>query len=192
MSKLAFRNTRDGYGLVAIVFHWALAVLILGQIGLGLVMMRIADQRLAFDLIQWHKSLGLLLLLLIALRLTWRLLNPQPRPPASLRRWERCASASVHLLLYAVFLALPFTGWALVSASVLGIPTLVFGLFLLPHLPVGVSEAGESFWRILHHLLAYTAIVLVAGHALAALRHHLILKDGVLKRMLRPARRTKP
>ncbi|WP_163264944.1 cytochrome b [Chelativorans alearense] len=186
------RNTKDGYGLLAIAFHWAIAVLILGQIGLGLTMVRVADQRLAFNLIQWHKSLGLLILALIVLRLLWRLANPRPLPLASLRRWEKAASTAVHRLLYAVFLILPLSGWALVSASVLGIPTLVFGLLVLPHLPVGVSEAGETFWRLLHRSLAYTAIALVAVHMLAALRHHFILKDGVLRRMLRPGRRTEP
>lgn len=186
------RNTKEGYGFVAIALHWVVAVLVIGQIGLGLVMLRVADQRLAFDLIQWHKSMGLLILALIVLRLVWRLVNPLPLPLASLRRWEKIASATVHRLLYAIFLALPLSGWALVSASVLGIPTLVFGIFLLPHLPVGVSEAGEQFWRSLHHLLAFTALGLVAGHAVAALRHHFILRDGVLKRMLRPVRRTKP
>ncbi|WP_157014241.1 cytochrome b [Mesorhizobium xinjiangense] len=180
------RNTKDGYGLVAIVLHWTLAVLVIGQIGLGLAMLRVADKRLSFDLIQWHKSIGLLILALFVLRLAWRLANPQPAPEASLKRWEKTASAAVHRLLYALLLALPLSGWALVSASVLGIPTLVFGLFLLPHLPVEVSEAGEAFWRSTHHLLAFAAILLIAGHILAALRHRILLRDHVLQRMLRP------
>jgi cytochrome b561 len=95
------------------------------------------------------------------------------------------------LALYGVFLALPLTGWALVSTTVLPIPTLIFGLFLLPHLPLGDSEAAEELWAAVHSLLAYAAIMLVGVHVLAALRHHFILRDGVLKRMIYPARRTK-
>ncbi|WP_265516170.1 cytochrome b [Nitratireductor luteus] len=185
------RNTRAGYGLLAIALHWTIAALVVGQISLGLVMLRVTDQRLAFDLIQWHKSIGLLILALIVIRLAWRMANPQPRPLASLRRWEKTASQAVHRLLYALLIALPLTGWALVSASVLGIPTLVFGLFLFPHLPVGVSEGGEDFWRLLHGSLGFTALALVVIHIAAALRHHFILHDGVLRRMLRPVRRTK-
>lgn len=189
---MKLRNSAERYGLVAIVLHWAIAVLAFGQIGLGLTMMRVESQRLAFDLIQWHKSTGFLIFGLFALRLAWRLANPLPRQPASLRPWERRLAAAVHRLLYALFLALPLSGWTLVSASVLGIPTLVFGLFLLPHLPVEISEPNENFWRFVHHLLAYAAIALIAGHALAALRHHFILRDETLKRMLHPVRRTKP
>lgn len=185
---MMLRNSTERYGLVAILLHWAIAILAFGQISLGLIMMRIESQRLAFDLIQWHKSIGFLILGLFVLRLAWRLANPPPRPLASLRPWERLLAAAVHRLLYVVFLALPLSGWALVSASVLGIPTLVFGFFLLPHLPVEISDANEGFWRLIHHLLAYAALILAVGHALAALR----LKDKALKRMLYPARRTKP
>jgi cytochrome b561 len=191
MANRMLRNTTEGYGLVAIAFHWVLAVLILGQIGLGLTMLRVESQRLAFDLIQWHKSFGVLILALVVLRLGWRLINPRPMPWPGLRRWERRASAAAHRGLYGVFLALPLTGWALVSTTVLPIPTLIFGLFVLPHLPLGVSEAAEEFWAAVHSLLAYAAIMLVGVHVLAALRHHFILRDGVLKRMIYPARRTK-
>lgn len=191
MRKFRLTNTRGGYGLVAILLHWLIAVLVFAQLGLGLVMTRVSDQRLMFELIQRHKSIGVLILVLIVLRLVWRIANPRPRPVSSLQPWEKRASSLLHRVLYGLLLALPLSGWAMVSASVLGIPTLVFGIFLLPHLPVTVSEASEDFWRLLHHFLAYTVLTLIAGHVLAALRHHFILKNEVLRRMLRPPR-TKP
>ncbi len=188
MRNVMIRNTKDGYGLVAIILHWMLAILVIGQIGLGVTMLRVADRRLSFDLIQWHKSIGLLILVLFALRLIWRVLSTVPRPAATLKRWERLTSSVVHRLLYAIFLVLPLSGWALVSASVLGIPTLVFGLFLLPHLPLTVSEASENFWRSAHLVMVLAGAILICAHILAALRHRLVLGDKVLDRMLHPAR----
>lgn len=180
------RNTPSGYGLVSIVLHWTMALLIVAQFALGLAMVRVQDQRLAFDLIQWHKSFGLLLLGLVLVRIGWRLTGTVPRSlpgPA----WERRAATLVHIGLYVLMVALPVSGWALVSVSVLEIPTFAFYLVVVPHLPLGVSERAETIWTLLHAYLAYLAIVLVALHVAATLRHHFILRDRVLMRMLRPA-----
>lgn len=181
------RNNRDGYGLVAIALHWAIALLFIGQLVFGLVMVRIADQRLSFDLIQWHKSFGFLLLGLVLVRLLWRLANPRPDDPATLAPWERIAARTNHRLLYVLMFALPLSGWALVSVSVLAIPTFAFYLVVIPHLPLEMSEAAEDFWDETHELLAYIAIALVAVHVLASLRHHFWLRDDVLRRMIIPA-----
>ncbi len=180
------RSSPSTYGLVAILLHWLVALLIIGQIVMGLAMVRLADQRLAFDLIQWHKSFGLLTLALVALRIAWRLSNRPPPLPAGMPRWERRAARAAHAMLYAVMVALPVTGWLLVSASVLAIPTYAFYLFVVPHLPVARSEPSELLWTSAHHLLAYSTIVLVVLHAGAALRHHFLLRDDVLRRILSP------
>lgn len=182
------RNSRRGYGLVAIVLHWALAVLFIGELALGLVMVRLQSQRYAFDLIQWHKSFGFLVLGLVVLRLGWRLANIVPALPPTLSRAEKAAATTAHRLLYAMMLLLPLTGWILVSVSVLEIPTFAFYLIIIPHLPLGVSEAGELFWIDAHAWLAYGAGLLVAAHAAAALRHHFSLRDDVLLRMIMPAK----
>jgi cytochrome b561 len=87
-------------------------------------------------------------------------------------------------LLLAATVAVPLAGWALASASTLGIPTFAFNLVLIPHLPLVPSEQAETFWHQLHGLLAYAAVLLAAGHAAAALRHHVLLRDDVLARML--------
>lgn len=186
---LAIRNTPSRYGWAAIVLHWLIAVLLIGQLGLGLAMIRMASQRTAFELIQLHKSLGVLLLGLIVLRLGWRIGNPPPPLPETTGLLERRAAPLAHAALYLLQVALPVSGWALVSTSVLDIPTVPFDLFVMPNLPLAVSDAAERFWSAAHAWLAYGAVALVALHAAAALRHHFRLRDDVLVRMIAPSSR---
>jgi cytochrome b561 len=181
-------NTEERYGWVAILLHWLMAALILGQFTLGFVMTRTDDQRLAFERIQLHKSIGLTLLALAAVRIVWRLANRRPRLPG-LPRAEAHAARMVHAMLYALMFVLPLSGWALVSSSVLEIPTMPFGLLVLPNLPLDVSEAAEAFWASVHRWIGWGAIVLVCLHVLAALRHHFWLRDDVLLRMVGAERR---
>ncbi len=121
------------------------------------------------------------------IRIGWRLGNKSPELPDEVGPLERRAAPSVHLLLYAAQLAVPLSGWVLVSVSVLEIPSMPFNLFLMPHLPLGVSEQAESFWIAGHKWLAYAGMALVALHFLAALRHHFWLRDAVLVRMIAPS-----
>jgi cytochrome b561 len=180
------RNTRLGYGWVAIVLHWAIAILIVGQWILGKVMKNIADQRLSFDLIQWHKSFGLLILALALLRLLWRLVNPHPALPADMGGLERRAAGWTHRWLYALMILLPLSGWAIASATVLEIPTFAFYLFVVPDLPMPRSDAAEALWTSVHQVLGWLLLGFVALHVAAALRHHFLLRDGILLRMLGP------
>jgi cytochrome b561 len=182
------RNTENAYGLVAIAFHWAIAALFAGQLILGYSMARTGSMALQFELIQWHKSVGFLILGLAILRLLWRLANPRPHALPSMPRWERVAARSAHLLLLSFTIAVPLAGWALVSTSTLAIPTLAFNRWLVPHLPMEASASAEAFWRQTHELLAYSAAALVVAHAAAALRHHFLLRDDILVRMLPTAR----
>lgn len=182
------RNTDEGYGLVAIILHWLIALLIVGQLIVGLVMVRLDDQRLAFELIQWHKSFGFLMLILVAMRIAWRLVGRSPRPLGT-TRIERIAAWIGHAGLYVLMVALPLTGWALVSSSELAIPTFAFYLVIVPHLPLERSVAAESWWAEVHEILAWVLVGLVAIHVAAALRHHFGLGDATLTRMLRPIHR---
>lgn len=180
------RNTDTHYGWASIGLHWLIALLFIGQFGLGLVMVRIASQRTAFELIQLHKSFGFLLLGLVLVRIGWRLGNASPELPEEVGPMERRAAPAVHVLLYAVQLVVPLSGWVLVSVSVLEIPSMPFNLFVMPHLPLQVSDAAETFWIFGHKWLAYAGIALVVLHVLAALRHHFWLRDVVLVRMISP------
>jgi cytochrome b561 len=172
------------YGPVSISFHWAIAALFLGQILLGFSMERVKSMALQFELIQWHKSFGFLILALAVLRLCWRIVAGAPAADASLGRIERMAAATVQGALLALTLIVPLAGWALASTSTLGIPSFVFDLVLIPPLPLTPSAEAEAFWREAHELLAYSALLLAAGHAAAALRHHFLLRDNVLGRMV--------
>jgi cytochrome b561 len=98
--------------------------------------------------------------------------------------WERWAAHASHFLLYALMLALPLTGWLRVSTDTLGIPTLWFGLFEIPHLPFPADDYLAHQAHDTHELLGDAMILLLLVHIGAALKHHFWDRDAVLKRML--------
>ncbi|UVK47894.1 cytochrome b [Mesorhizobium sp. AR07] len=185
--QASITNSTARYGWGSIILHWLIALIFIGQFGLGFIMVRLTSQRTAFELIQLHKSFGFLLLGLVILRIAWRLGNAAPALPRSVGTLERRAGPLAHLALYAFQLALPLSGWALVSVSMLEIPSMPFDLFIMPNLPLAESDGAESFWAAAHWYLAYAGIALVALHVAAALRHHFQLRDGVLARMITPS-----
>ena len=186
------RNTPTGYGRIAILFHWTMALLIIGMLGLGLYMsdLPLTDPN-AFQLFQLHKSIGFVVLALAVLRLVWRLANPSPKLPEGMHPLERLGAHLGHAGLYALLFAMPLTGWLMVSASPWGIPTVVFNVLPVPHLPVpealGSQEQAEGFFKLLHAYGAYLLIALVIVHVAAAFKHHVIARDDTLKRMLTTA-----
>lgn len=186
------RNTPTGYGRIAILFHWTMALLIIGMLGLGLYMsdLPLTDPN-AFQLFQLHKSIGFVVLALAVLRLVWRLANPSPELPEGMHPLERLGAHLGHAGLYALLFAMPLTGWLMVSASPWGIPTVVFNVLPVPHLPVpealGSQEQAEGFFKLLHAYGAYLLIALVVVHVAAAFKHHVIARDDTLKRMLTTA-----
>lgn len=183
------RNTKSGYGGIAILFHWTMALLILGMLALGLYMHRqpITDPN-TFQLFQLHKSIGFVVLALAVLRLVWRLANPSPRLPDGMHPLEKIGAHLGHIGLYALIFALPVTGWLMVSASPWGIPTVLFDTVPVPHLPVpealGSQEQAEGLFKAFHEYAAYLLIALIVVHAAAAFKHHLIARDDTLKRMI--------
>lgn len=183
------RNTQAGYGLAAILFHWIIALMFIGQGALGFYMSDLPiDDPATFRTYQWHKSLGLTILVLALLRLAWRMVNRQPALPGAMPAWEKRAAHLAHLALYAGLILVPLAGWATVSASPLNIPTLAYSTVLVPHLPLAASEAAEAFWSLVHESLAKIVMAVAIVHIAAALRHEFILRDGLLARMIRPTR----
>lgn len=179
------RNSRTSYGTVAIVLHWTIALLFSGQIALGFLTQAMADRpRLQFDLYQWHKSFGFLLLALALTRLAWSLSGIRPHPLAEMPRWEAAAARTAHRLLLALTVAVPLAGWMIASTSPLHIPSFAFDLVLVPDLPLARSDAMEAFWSRTHATLAYGAGLLALVHAGAAIHHHVIRGDRTLVRML--------
>jgi cytochrome b561 len=176
-------NTPLRYGLVAIVLHWAMAGLLAVMLALGFYMVSLPDvgfDQVKITLILVHKSLGVLALVLLLLRLAWRVGNVLPRLVAGMADWQQVAARFVHLAFYGVVLALPFTGWLMSSAG--GYPVPVFGLFELPDL-IPPNDARFHFFIALHGALAYVLLGLVVVHTAAALWHWLLLRDGTLERM---------
>jgi cytochrome b561 len=197
----AMRPTRsqERYTQVAIILHWvvALGIVVLAAMGLVMVHAKLEPIRL-FQLYQLHKSIGITVLLTAILRLGWRMVNRPPPLPDLMSPIERAAAAGGHLALYLFLLGLPLTGWALVSSSVFGIPTVLYGIVPWPDLPILSTLADkastEALLKIGHAYGAYALLVLVSLHVAAALRHHFIVKDDVLLRMLPilPGRRPVP
>ena len=180
------------YSVIAIMLHWLIAVIIAAQLFLGLWMVdairQPASRVLALQAYQWHKSLGLTLLILSLMRLLWRLFNPPPSLPESMSRLEKLAAHAVHWLFYALMIGIPLLGWAMVSAAPFAVPVRVFGVFQWPHFPwVRALDNKAMLGTVLqlsHRYVAYFLILLVGLHAAAALKHHFFSRDNVLARMI--------
>jgi cytochrome b561 len=177
------------YSAVAIVLHWLIALGILVLLVMGLVMTQIKlTPAVLFPLYQMHKSVGITVLFLVLLRVAWRLTHRPPPLPAAMPAAERVASGGVHLLLYGLMLFMPLTGWAVVSASPLNIPTVLYGIVPWPDLPVLPSLTNkkpvDAVLATVHAWGAWIVIGAVALHIAAALRHHIVARDDILRRML--------
>ncbi|MFO1259406.1 MAG: cytochrome b [Gammaproteobacteria bacterium] len=180
---MRFINTDERYGLVSFLLHWIVAIIIIGLIIVGLYMTRIPISSLKLKLYGWHKQFGLLILALLFLRIAWRLSNVTPRLPATLPAWQKLAARSVHFVFYLFMFFMPITGWLVTSAA--GLPVSFFGWFVLPSL-VEPDESNRLLYAEIHQWLAYGLILTLGAHIGAALKHHFINKDNILRRMLWP------
>jgi cytochrome b561 len=133
-----------------------------------------------FEKIALHKSIGVIVLFLAVLRLAWRFINPAPQLPGSMAWYERLGAHGVHLALYLVMFAMPLSGWAMSSAA--NFPLSVFGWFTLPALMKPSKEAVDLLKNV-HEMMAVGILVLIGLHIAAALKHHFIDRDDILKRM---------
>lgn len=186
---MASRAMGERYTRVAIFLHWLIAILLIGQIAGGLLMVRIDDGEAAlkFQIFQLHKSFGVTILVLTLARLGWRLGHKPPPLPAAMPAWEKFAAKATHWAFYALLIVVPLLGWSYVSASPFQVPTLLFGQIPLPHLPLqGFEEQKDvaEFFEESHELAAKTTLVLLALHVGAALKHQFINRDEVLSHML--------
>ena len=169
------------YGGVAQALHWLVAALVLSQFGLGWTMSDLPLSQLKFDLYQLHKSLGLTIFALVVVRLAWRLGHPPPPLPTGLPAWERTAARTTHALFYVLLLVQPLIG--LLQSNAANFPVVVWGILPVPAL-IGSDEGFAETLVEVHETVASVLLVLIALHVAAALRHHFLLKDDVLRRML--------
>jgi cytochrome b561 len=169
-----------GYTAVAKVLHWLTALLVLGLIGLGLWMVGLPISLAKLYAYAWHKWIGLTVLVLSVLRLAWRVYRPPPALPDTITRWERAVAPWSHGLLLVLLLALPVSGWLMSSAG--GVSVVWFGLLPLPDLVPRDLALFERL-RTLHHWLAWSLMALLTLHLLAVLRHDVLRRDGIFRRM---------
>lgn len=177
--------TLSRYNAVAIALHWAIAALIILMLVMGQVMEDLPDT-LKFTTFVLHKSIGITILGLSVFRLIWRLMNPPPALPESMKPHEKLLAHAAHWGLYFLMLAMPLSGWAFVSA-LQKYPTVFFWMGEVPFLPLpeGIDKKAMSdLLKEAHELFANGAIALIVLHVAAALKHQYIDKDTVLARML--------
>ena len=167
------------YSGVAIALHWLLAAALTASFCVGLYMADLPFSPLRLKLYNWHKWAGATILALSLLRLLWRLFRaPPPDLPAP--AWQRRAAQATHAAMYALFFALPLSGWAYTSAA--GFPLVVYGVLPLPDF-VPVDKALAEQIKLLHETLAWLLAALAVLHVAAALKHQFVDRDGLVGRM---------
>ena len=173
------------YARTAVALHWLAAAFIVSGFAVGLWMTGLAFGPLQVRWYAYHKWIGITVFLLAALRIAWRWRHPPP-PPVPMPPWQRRAAAATHMLLYALMFLIPLSGWTYSSAT--GISVVYLGLVPLPDL-VAKDKGLAAVLKAVHGTLNYTLLALVIVHAGAALKHHIVDRDGVLARMLPYGRR---
>lgn len=175
------RNTRERFGTLSMTLHWVMVVLIFTLLGLGKYMTELPDGDPKWELYGLHKSLGLMVFLMTIVRLTWIRTNPGPPLPGGLRPRERRAASFVHGYLYFAMIALPVSGY--IDSSAGGYHLAFFEWFDIPKV-VPENEVLEKWMIEIHGWIANGLILVLMLHLAAVFKHHFVLKDDVLLRML--------
>lgn len=181
---MKLRNSKYSHGIATIAIHWSFAMIVFVMLGLGVYMVELTY----YD--EWyksaphiHKSIGFVLVVLLSLRVIWRLTNVTPLAAPGVKRWESRAAHLVHVVLYLVPVALVVSGFLISTAD--GRSVDIFNWFEIPAL-LPPSKGMEDTAGLVHQLVAYGFGGVVLAHALAALKHHFINKDRTFMRMLKP------
>lgn len=178
---MPLKNTRDQWGSISKLLHWLVVLLILAMAWIGLTMGDLPNGPDKIATYALHKSIGITILVLVLLRLGWRLYAGAPAPVPGTPSWQDRIASLTHWALYALLLAMPISGWVLNSSS--GFPLQWFGLVNLPAI-VGRDQELHELAETIHETLFWILITLVVLHAAAAFYHHLFQRDATLARML--------
>jgi cytochrome b561 len=171
----------DRWGPVSQLLHWTIVVLILVMAYLGLTMTDLPNGPGKIRLYNLHKSIGLTILALVALRVLWRAWAGSPVVLQTIPRWQHRIAELTHIALYVLLFAIPISGWWLNSTA--GFPLRWFGLFRLPSIAARNHDVHEIAEDV-HEILFWALVVLALMHAAAAFYHHLFQRDATLARML--------
>jgi cytochrome b561 len=178
------KGDREHWGSLAKFFHWTIVLAILTQAVVGLTMVNLPKSPKVIPYFTFHKSLGLTIFALAVLRLAWKLFDTRPDEPSTMPRWQVTGAKLGHALLYILLFLVPLSGWWYDSVAALR-PLYFWGLFEVPH--IGAPDPNDPGLKELaasrHFYLFWTLAAVAAGHALAALYHQFVEKDGVLARM---------
>ncbi len=174
-------NRPDRYGSVVIGLHWLVALMIFCALAVGLYMHDLPLSPHKLKVYSWHKWIGVTIFLCAVLRVFWRATHPAPELLASMPRWQKVAANGTHGLLYLLILVIPLSGWLMSSAY--GVQVVYFGVLPLPDL-IGKDKALADQLKELHEGLNITMVVVLLAHVGAALKHHFIDRDDILRRML--------
>ena len=164
------------------LLHWLTALLIVSGFALGVTMVDIpglTPTKLKY--FSWHKWIGITVLGLACVRLLWRLPPPAPAYPDAMPAWQKKAASGLHHLLYVLIFAVPISGYFYSLAA--GVPVVYLGVIPLPVL-IESNQELKPILKTVHYILNMTLLAGVGLHVLAALKHHFIDRDGLLKRML--------
>jgi cytochrome b561 len=170
------------YTKVAVALHWLIALLIVSAFGLGVTMVDIpgiTPTKLKY--FSWHKWLGVTVLGLVCVRLLWRLTHPAPAYPDSMPAWQKSASSGLHGLLYVLMFAVPVSGYFYSLAA--GVPVVYLGVLPLPVF-IEANAVWKPILKQVHYALNMTLLAAVVLHVAAALKHLVIDRDSVFRRML--------
>ena len=185
-----WRSGRDHYGLVAIGFHWSIAIVFVGLVGLGAWMVGLTYYDTWYnDSLALHKAIGIVVLALALAKFAWKLADRKPGFGPEVRAYERAGATATHWILGALLVVLPVTGYLISTSEGAGID--VFGLFEVPAF-FDVTAGTRDLAIDLHYYLAYGGIALVGIHAGATFKHTFIDKGSTLIRMLIPRSRARP
>lgn len=169
------------YTATAKALHWLIAIMILGMLGLGFYMHDLPLSPEKLKLYSWHKWAGVTIFLLVIVRLAWRVTHQPPPLPSSIPRLQQWLAHAIHVVLYVLMFGIPLSGWLMSSAK--GFQTVWFGVLPLPNL-IAKNQALGDLLLTVHLGLNLILIILLLGHVGAALKHHFIDHDEVLKGML--------
>lgn len=176
------RNTDQTWGRISRIFHWVLGVMVIGMLAYGWWMNHLAPRPDRLFHRSIHADIGYVVLILMVARLIWRGVNPVPEAAPDSPAWERWLARINHGALYAVTLVVAVLGWAHSGAHT---PQYAdwFGLFRVPQF-TSPDRANARFFEHWHIWLAYVLIGLVVLHVLAAIYHHVVKRDRVVRRMV--------
>jgi cytochrome b561 len=178
---MSLRNPVDRWGAVSQTFHWLIVGLLVVMAYLGLTMTDLPTSAHKANVYALHKSIGLTILALVALRLAWRLYAGRPAEIDGMPSWQRRIASLTHAALYVLLFAMPLSGWVINSTS--GFPLRWFGLVRVPAIAPH-DAALNDLAKETHEILFWTLVAVALAHAAAAIYHHLFQRDATLTRML--------